>query len=68
MIVFLIQKMKIVYLGIPVAWSFRRGSTIAKNRSAESAVRVNTETPIDMSLAHSDTLQSNRPKGQDSRV
>ena len=42
------------------------GSTIAKKRSAERAVSVNTETPTEMSLAHSETLQSISPNGHES--
>lgn len=52
----------------PVACSFLNGSTIAKYLSAESAVRVNTDTPILTSLAASDTLQTVSPQGQDSKV
>lgn len=46
-------------------WNLRKGSTIAKNRSPERAVRVNTETPIDRSLKNSDALQMNSPHGHD---
>lgn len=53
-------------LNSPVAWSFLMGSTMAKKRSAERAVRVKTDTPMEMSLAHSDTLHSIRPNGQES--
>lgn len=52
----------------PVAWSFLKGSTIAKNRSADKAVRVNTDTPIDISLMVSDNLQTASPQGQESTV
>lgn len=41
---------------------------MAKNLSAESAVKVNTETPTEISLAHSETLQSTSPKGHESRI
>lgn len=36
--------------------------------SADSAVRVKTETPIDISLANSEILQTAKPQGQDSIV
>lgn len=36
--------------------------------SAAKAVRVKTETPMEMSLAHSESLQTARPQGQDSIV
>lgn len=53
---------------LPVACNFFNGSTIAKNLSADSAVKVNTDTPIDMSLAVSDNLQISSPQGQESTV
>jgi len=49
----------------PDTWR-RIGFTMAQYLSALRAVSVNTETPIDTSLAHSDTLQINSPYGQDS--
>lgn len=52
---------------IPVC-HFRIGFTIAKNLSAERAVKVKTETPIDISFAHSENLHSNNPKGQESKM
>ena len=52
---------------LPV-WNFFNGSTIAKNLSADKAVSVNTDTPMDMSLAVSEILQINDPQGQDSNV
>lgn len=63
---FLSQCIKVLYK--PVAWSFLKGSTIAKYLSADRAVRVNTDTPILTSLAASDTLQTVSPHGQDSTV
>ena len=36
--------------------------------SADKAVSVKTETPIDTSLAHSESLQTAKPQGQDSIV
>lgn len=48
--------------------SFRRGLTMAQQRSAESAVSVNTETPIDTSLADSVMRHSQLPHGHDSSV
>lgn len=53
---------------VPVACSFLNGSTIAKYRSADSAVSVNTDTPILTSFAASDTRQTVAPHGQDSTV
>lgn len=44
------------------------GSTMAKNRSADKAVKVKTDTPTDISLAVSETLQINSPHGHDSTV
>lgn len=44
--------------------NLRSGSTIAKKRSPERAVRVNTETPIDKSLKNSESLQMSSPHGQ----
>lgn len=41
---------------------------MAQYLSAERAVRVNTDTPIEISLAVSDNLHTNVPQGQDSRV
>lgn len=49
-------------------WNLRRGSTIAKNRSPDNAVRVNTDTPIDKSLKNSDILQINSPQGHESTM
>lgn len=49
----------------PDAWR-RNGFTMAQYLSALRAVSVNTETPIDISLAHSDTLQISSPNGQES--
>lgn len=48
--------------------SFRNGFTIAQYRSAESAVNVNTDTPIDMSFAHSVMRHNAEPHGHDSNV
>lgn len=42
------------------------GSTIAKKRSADKAVRVKTETPIDTSFPTSDILHNIKPNGQES--
>lgn len=53
---------------IPVTCNFRIGSTIAKNLSAERAVKVKTETPIDISFAHSESLHNSNPKGQESKM
>lgn len=36
--------------------------------SADKAVKVNTDTPIEISLAHSDNLQIIKPHGHDSNV
>lgn len=41
---------------------------MAQYRSADNAVNVNTETPIDMSLAHSVIRHSAAPHGHDSNV
>lgn len=41
---------------------------MAQYRSADRAVRVNTETPMDMSFTVSDNLQSAVPQGQYSTV
>ncbi len=49
-------------------WSFLIGSTIAKYRSAERAVNVKTETPMETSLINSENLQTNSPYGQLSTV
>ena len=49
----------------PDTWR-RIGFTMAQYLSALRAVSVNTETPIDTSLAHSDTLHISSPYGQDS--
>lgn len=46
-------------------WNFRSGSTIAKNRSPERAVKVKTETPIDKSLKNSESLQMTSPHGHE---
>ena len=51
-----------------MVWNFFMGSTMAKNLSAESAVRVNTDTPIDMSWAVSESLHMSSPHGHDSTV
>lgn len=51
-----------------MACNFLNGSTIAKYLSAESAVRVNTDTPMLTSFALSDTLQTVSPHGHDSKV
>lgn len=59
---------KLLEKGIPVTCNFRMGSTIAKNLSAERAVNVKTDTPIEMSFAHSDNLHSKSPKGQESKM
>lgn len=55
-------------IGIPVTCNFRMGSTMAKNLSAERAVSVKTETPMETSFAHSPILHSKSPKGQESRM
>jgi hypothetical protein len=41
---------------------------MAKNRSADNAVSVNTDTPMEISLAVSETLQIASPHGHDSTV
>lgn len=51
-----------------LVWNFFKGSTIAKNRSADKAVRVKTDTPMETSLAVSDILQIVIPHGQVSIV
>lgn len=51
-----------------LTWSFLRGLTMAQYRSADRAVRVKTDTPMEMSLAVSDSLHTIVPHGQDSRV
>lgn len=48
--------------------SFRIGSTMAKQRSADNAVNVKTETPIERSLINSENLQTTTPYGHDSTV
>lgn len=53
---------------IPATCNFRIGFAIAKNLSADSAVKVKTETPTDISFAHSEILQINNPKGQESKT
>lgn len=52
----------------PCAWNLRSGSTMAKNRSLDKAVRVNTETPMDTSLTNSDIVHMVLPHGHDSSV
>lgn len=42
-------------------WSFLSGLTIAKKRSPDRAVRVNTETPMDTSLKNSEVRQMTSP-------
>jgi hypothetical protein len=49
-------------------WNFRSGSTIAKNLSPLSAVRVNTDTPMLRSLKNSDVTQSENPHGHELRM
>lgn len=41
---------------------------MAKNRSLDKAVSVNTETPIDTSFTNSDIVQMVLPHGHDSKV
>lgn len=53
---------------LPWPWNFRNGSTIAKNRSLDKAVNVNTDTPIDTSFTNSDIVQIVLPHGHDSNV
>lgn len=53
---------------LPCAWNFRNGSTMAKNRSLDKAVNVNTETPMETSLTNSDIVQMVLPHGHDSSV
>lgn len=48
--------------------NFRNGFTIAQYRSADRAVNVNTETPIEISFADSVMRQSIPPHGHDSNV
>lgn len=48
--------------------SFRNGFTIAQYLSADNAVSVNTETPIDISFALSVIRHSAEPQGHDSKV
>ena len=44
------------------------GSIMAKYRSADRAVNVKTDTPMETSLINSENLQTSRPYGQDSTV
>lgn len=53
---------------LPCPWNFLNGSTMAKNRSLDSAVNVNTDTPIDTSFTNSDIVQIVLPHGHDSNV
>ena len=41
---------------------------MAKNRSPDSAVSVNTDTPIETSLINSEKVQSSPPQGHESSV
>lgn len=53
---------------LPCPWNLRSGSTIAKNRSLDKAVNVNTDTPIDTSFTNSDIVHIILPHGHDSNV
>lgn len=61
--VFFFYQMKIIH-----TCSFLKGFTMAQYRSAARAVSVKTETPMDISFAHSDNLHNAPPHGQDSKV
>lgn len=62
------QLMEFFNFYLPCAWNLRSGSTMAKNRSLDKAVNVNTETPIETSLTNSDIVQMVLPHGHDSNV
>lgn len=49
-------------------WNFLSGSTMAKNLSPLSAVRVNTDTPMLKSLKNSDVTHSVNPHGHEGKV
>lgn len=51
-----------------ITCSFRSGFTMAQYRSADKAVNVNTDTPIDISFAHSVIRHNADPHGHDSSV
>lgn len=62
----IMEIMVILVALLPV--SFLIGSTIAKYRSADKAVKVNTETPIDRSLINSENLHTTSPYGHESTI
>lgn len=48
--------------------NFRNGLTMAQYRSADRAVKVKTDTPMDTSFADSVMRHNNAPHGHDSSV